>query len=104
MIPKIKAFWQSIKLENFSEIYQPEIKLVKLILMGLSYGSIPVTKPQKDQINNSQRNLVDEIIESPARLAIEIIKNNEDEISHIFSVIADSLKFAIESFEKFTGL
>ena len=102
MISKIKDFWESIRLNKFSEIYEGEIKVVKLILMGLSYGAIPVTKPQRDRINNSQRNLVDEIIESPARLATEIIKNNEDEIVDLFFLISDSLKFAVESYEKFS--
>ena len=71
--------------------------------MALSYGVIPVTRPQREEISGVQKKLVEDIHIDIADVedVENIIKENVKEIVNLFAIIEDSLKLIRQSFDKF---
>ena len=69
--------------------------------MALSYGVIPVTKPQRSEITDFQRKLVEGIEISDDEEAGNLIRANVQELANFFAIIEDSLKLTRKSFHKF---
>ena len=69
--------------------------------MALSYGVIPVTKPQRSEITDFQRKLIEAIEKSDEYDAGDLIRENTRDLTNLFRIIEDSLKLAIKSFHKF---
>ena len=86
---------------RFDELVAEHIDALQKLLMGLSYGAIPLTQPQREEITDSQRKLVRELEEASPEEAGIIIKQNIQEIANLFTIIEDSLKLVRNSFQRF---
>ena len=86
---------------RFDELVAEHIDALQKLLMGLSYGAIPLTQPQREEITDSQRKLVRELEEASPEEAGIIIKKNVQEIANLFTIIEDSLKLVRNSFQRF---
>ena len=86
---------------KFDEIINDHIETLQKMFMALSYGVIPVTKPQRSEITDFQRKLVGSIEISDEEEAGNMIKENIQELANLFVIIEDSLKLARKSFHKF---
>ena len=86
---------------RFDELVAEHIDALQKLLTGLSYGAIPLTQPQREEITDSQRKLVRELEEASPEEAGIIIKQNVQEIANLFTIIEDSLKLVRNSFQRF---
>ena len=86
---------------RFDELVAGHIDALQKLLTGLSYGAIPLTQPQREEITESQRKLVRELEEASPEEAGIIIKQNIQEIANLFTIIEDSLKLVRNSFQRF---
>ena len=86
---------------KFDEIINDHIETLQKMFMALSYGVIPVTKPQRSEITDFQRKLIEAIEKSDEYDAGDLIRENTRDLTNLFRIIEDSLKLAIKSFHKF---
>ena len=86
---------------KFDEIINDHLETLQKLFMALSYGVIPVTQPQRSEITDFQRKLVEDIEISDDAEAGNLIRENIQELANLFAIIEDSLKLARKSFHKF---
>ena len=86
---------------RFDEIMSEHLETLQKLFMAVSYGVIPVTRPQREEISDVQRKLVEDIHISDVDDVENIIKENLQEIVNLFVIIEDSLKLIRKSFDKF---
>ena len=86
---------------NFEEIITYHSKTIQYLFIAVSYGVVPVTRPQKTEITDSQRELVYEIQNIELEKLDNVIMENRQELVNLFSIIEDSIKLARKSFHKF---
>ena len=86
---------------RFDEIMSEHLYTLQKLFMAVSYGVIPVTRPQREEISDVQRKLVEDIHISDVDDVENIIKENLQEIVNLFVIIEDSLKLIRKSFDKF---
>ena len=86
---------------RFDEIMSEHLDTLQKLFMAVSYGVIPVTRPQREEISDVQRKLVEDIHISDVDDVENIIKENLQEIVNLFVIIEDSLKLIRKSFDKF---
>ena len=86
---------------KFDEIIENHLETLQKMIMALSYGVIPLTKPQRSEITDFQRKLVEGIEISDDEEAGNLIRANVQELANFFAIIEDSLKLTRKSFHKF---
>ena len=86
---------------RFDEIMSEHLDTLQKLFMAVSYGVIPVTRPQREEVSDVQRKLVEDIHISDVDDVENIIKENLQEIVNLFVIIEDSLKLIRKSFDKF---
>ena len=86
---------------RFDEIMSEHLDTLQKLFMAVSYGVIPVTRPQREEISDVQRKLVEDIHISDVDDVENIIKENLQEIVNLFVIIEDSLKLIRKYFDKF---
>ena len=82
-------------------LIQRHLKTLQKLFLSLSYGVLPICQPQRDQVTDSQRQLVERIQSASRNTAKRIIKENRNEVVNLFTIINDSLKLARDSFNRF---
>ena len=101
MMGKIAKVEKLIGNYKFDELTEDNLDVLQLILLALRYNVIPTTLPQLEHLTDVQRKLPKLISLAEPEEAIELIKENPQELVNFFSVIKDSLKLVRKSFHKF---
>ena len=86
---------------EFDEIINDHMETLQNVFMAISNGVIPVTRPQRDEITDSQRKLMESIETADEENAGIILRENVQEVVNLFAIIEDSLKLIRKSFHKF---
>lgn len=86
---------------RIGEVVEKHLDTLQTLLLSLSYGILPICQPQRDKVSDSQRKLVNKIQTSSKATAKQTIKQNQNEVVNLFSIIGDSLKLARDSFNRF---
>ena len=92
---KIKRLLKQHKIE---EILEKHLDTLQKLFLSLTYGVIPICKPQRDVISNFQRNLVEKVENASPAEAKELIMKNIMEIINLFSIIEQSIQLATDSY------
>ena len=96
-----------IKIENlvskyrFDDIIDNHLDTLQLLFLALTYGVVPLTQPQREELTNYQRKVIRDIFLANPDEARLVIKDSMQDIVNIFAIIEDSLKLARKSFHKF---
>ena len=90
-------------IENYkvNELTLNHFKTLQNMFLSLSYGVLPICQPQRDNITDSQRELVGKIRNSSFITAKQLLKENREKIANLFSIVGDSLKLARNSFNRY---
>jgi len=74
---------------------------LRKIFMGLNYGIIPVTTPQRIALSKEEKDMVGKLETASANQIRAFIKQNKTIFLKLFSVINDSIKLVIKSFSRY---
>lgn len=74
---------------------------LRKIFMGLTYGIIPVTTPQRIALSKEEKDMVGKLETATADQIRSFIKQNKPIFLKLFSVINDSIKLVVKSFSKY---
>ena len=90
-------------IENYkvNELTVNHFKTLQNMFLSLSYGVLPICQPQRDNITDSQRELVGKIRNSSFVTAKGLLRENREQIANLFSIVGDSLKLARNSFNRY---
>lgn len=100
-IEEISEIQSLIENHRIDDVIQNHLPTLQNLLLGLSFGVIPICDSQRRAISDSQRKLVRNIHNSNKTKAKNIIKRERREIINLFSIIRDSLKLVRDSFNRY---
>ena len=87
---------------QINEILKKHFITFKNVLQSLTYGIIPLCQSQRDQVTNSQRNLVRKLQFSTKQTAAKLLKGRHSEIIKLFLIVKDSIKLIRISYNKYS--
>ena len=87
---------------QINEILKKHFTTFKNVLQSLTYGIIPLCQSQRDQVTNSQRNLVQKLQFSTKQTAAKLLKGRHSEIIKLFLIVKDSIKLIRISYNKYS--
>ena len=108
-----KAIFNSTNMEEISEIQrlvknhqvdavvQNHLPTLQNLFLSLSYGILPTCRPQKDQVSDEQRQLVEKIQTASSQTAKKLIKEKHSQVINLFTIIDDSLKLARNTYNRY---
>ena len=97
-ILKIQHLVSDHQLDSVIQNYLP---ILQNLFLGLSHGIIPLCQPQREQVTDDQRRVVEKIQTASTRTAKKIARENRAEIINLFSIVKYSIKLARDSFNQY---
>ena len=64
-------------------------------------GILPICQPQRKQVTDQQRNVVDRVQVASKPTAKKLLRDNQREFVNLFTIIKDSLKLARNSYNRY---
>ena len=77
------------------------ISALQKLFIGLSYGIIPVTAPQRIALTDAERNMVKKLENASIRKVRSYIRANKNSFIKLFEVINDSVKLMCNSYARY---
>ena len=99
-IGEILEIQRLIKNRQMDKVLQAHFPMLKKLLLGLSFGVLPLCQPQRSRVTDEQRILVEQLQSASKASAKRILREKEASIVNLFEVVKDSLKFAASSFSR----
>lgn len=93
-----------IKNHQLDLVVQRHFKTLQNIFLSLSFGILPICQPQREQISDDQRKLVENIQSVSQNRARDILMEHRQDLTNLFTIIEDSLKLARNSYNKYGGI
>ena len=97
-ILKIQHLVSEHQLDSVVQNYLPGLQN---LFLGLSHGIIPLCQPQREQVTDDQRRVVEKLQTAFARAAKKIARENRAEIIKLLSIVKYSIKLARDSFNQY---
>ena len=97
---KIRGLINENKISQLLRGRKNIITLQKLFL-GLIYGIIPITNPQRVALTNDEKNMVRSLENATVEEVKLYIQKNSNTIRTLFSTINDSIKLVTDSYQKY---
>lgn len=95
---EIQRLMESSRVNEAIQKYFPTFKN---LLLSLIYGIIPLCQPQRDQVTDNQRDLVEKLQYATKQTAKKLLKNRHSEIIKLFTIVKDSIKLVRDSYNKY---
>ena len=89
---------------QINDILKKHFITFKKVLQSLTYGIIPLCQSQRDQVTNSQRNLVQKLQFATKPTAVKLLKGRHSEIIKLFLIVKDSIQLFRNSYNKYGGV
>ena len=93
-----------IKNHRLDEVTQKHLKTLQNLFLSLSYGILPICDVQRKMITPKQRELVEKIQSSSSRTAKRHLKEGQNDVINLFTVINDSLKLIRNTYNRYGTL
>ena len=103
-IGEILEIQRLIKNRQTNKVLEAHFPMLKKMLLGLSFGVLPLCQPQRSRVTDEQRVLVEQLQSASKASAKRILREKEASIIRLFEIIKHSLKFAASSFNHFSTL
>ncbi len=98
---EISEIQRLVKNHQVDVVVQYHLPTLQKLFLSLSYGIIPTCRPQKDQVSNEQRQLVEKIQTASSQTARKLIKEKHSQVIHLFTIIDDSIKLARNTYNRY---
>ena len=90
-----------IKNHQLDIVVQNHLPTLQNLFLSLSYGVLPICQPQREQVTDDQRRVVEKIQSASGTSAKRILKEKHSEIVNLFTIIKDSIKLARDSYNRY---
>ncbi len=90
-----------VKSYQIDIVIQKHLTTLQNLFLSLSYGVLPISRPQREQVTDNQRDIVERIQTASSSVAKSILRENRAEIIKLFAIIKDSIKLARDSYNRF---
>ena len=77
------------------------IEALRRLFLGLTYGVIPITQPQRIALSEDERTMVKTLENATVDKVKTYIKRNESSFLRLFDIINDSLKLITRTYERY---
>ena len=77
------------------------IQTLQTLFLGLIYGVIPITQPQRIALSENERHMIRKLENASIGTVRSYIQSNKDAFIHLFGVINDSIKLITRSYERY---
>ena len=78
------------------------VSALKKLFIGLSWGIIPITAPQKINLTDGEKSLISRLKNASIGEIRQHIKNNRAVFANLFKIINDSIQFVVNSYHRFS--
>lgn len=100
----MEEIFEIIRLINnhqMDEVVENHLPALQNLLLSLSMGILPICQPQRKQVTDQQRNVVDRVQVASKPTAKKLLRDNQREFVNLFTIIKDSLKLARNSYNRY---
>jgi hypothetical protein len=84
-------------------LIQNHLPTLQNLLLSLSFGVLPICQPQRDQVTDEQRRVVEQLQTASPSNAKNILKNKRGDVINLFSIIKDSIKLARDTYNRYSA-
>ena len=102
----MEEIFQIQKLINNHQIdvlIQNHLPTLQNLLLSLSFGILPICQPQRDQVTDEQRRVVEQLQTASPSNAKNILKNKRGDVINLFTIIKDSIKLARDTYNRYSA-
>ena len=102
----MEEIFQIQKLINnhqIDELIQNHLPTLQNLLLSLSFGILPICQPQRDQVTNEQRRVVEQLQTASPSNAKNILRNKRGDVINLFTIIKDSIKLARDTYNRYNA-
>ena len=86
---------------ELDKVIQNHLPTLQNMFLSLSYGILPICQPQRDQVSDNQREVVERIQTASPQTAKRILQQNRSDIVNLFTIIKKSIKLARDSYNRY---
>jgi hypothetical protein len=88
---------------QIDELIQNHLPTLQNLLLSLSFGILPICQPQRDQVTNEQRRVVEQLQTASPSNAKNILRNKRGDVINLFTIIKDSIKLARDTYNRYNA-
>ena len=88
---------------QIDELIQNHLPTLQNLLLSLSFGILPICQPQRDQVTNEQRRVVEQLQTASPANAKSILRNKRGDVINLFTIIKDSIKLARDTYNRYSA-
>lgn len=86
---------------QLDEVVKNHLPTLQNLFLSLSYGILPICQPQRDQVTDDQRQLVEKIQTASPQTVKRILKEKRADIINLFTIIKKSIKLARDTYNQY---
>ena len=86
---------------QLDEVIKNHLPTLQNLFLSLSYGILPICQPQRQQVTEEQRKVVERIQTASTQTAKKILQENRGDITNLFTIIKNSIKLARDSYNRY---
>ena len=86
---------------QIDELVQNHLPTLQNLFLSLSYGILPICQPQREQVTNEQRRIVNHLQTASRQSAKTILRDKRAEVINLFTIIKDSIKLARDTYNRY---
>ena len=90
-----------IETQQFEELLNKHLTTIQNLFLGLSFGIIPICNPQRSEITDAQRELVEKIQSAPDNIAKKELRNKRSDFTRLFTIISESLNLIRGTYNRY---
>jgi hypothetical protein len=93
-----------IKNHQIDRVIRDHLPTLQNLFLSLSYGIIPICQPQREQVTDNQRSVVENVQTASPQSAKKILQEKRPEIVNLFTIIKDSIKLARDTYNRYGAI
>ena len=82
-------------------VIRDHLPTLRKLFLSLSHGVLPICQPQRDQITDQQKDLVEKIQTISRPSARKLLRDKRKDLVGLFSIIRESIKLARNSYNRY---
>ena len=97
---KIRSLLEANQLSRVLQ-NKTHVRALQRLFLGLNFGVIPITQPQRIALSEDERNMVRKLENTPIDKVKSYIAQNKNSFLRLFEIINDSLQLITRSYERY---
>lgn len=86
---------------QMDEVVERYLPTLQNLFLSLSMGILPICDPQRKQVSDEQRRIVDKVQTASKPTAKRLLREKQGEVVNLFTIVKDSLKMARDTYNRY---